>query len=113
MHELSIAVSIVEIATDEARKANVESFSEIILDIGTLSGVEIDALDFAMKSAIQDSVLDNAKVIINRIQARARCKQCQHEFDVDTVFTVCQKCSHFDLDVFQGKEMKVRSLVVT
>ena len=64
MHELSIAINIVEIATEEAKKANVSSVLEIELEVGTLSGIVIDALEFAMDEAIKNSVLQNAKIKI-------------------------------------------------
>lgn len=112
MHEMSIAISIVDIATEEAQKANAKSFSEIVLDIGSLSGIEIDALEFAMDSACKGSVLDSARFKINHIQAVARCNNCGKEFEVDNVFSICPDCQQYDLDVFKGKEMKVKSLVV-
>lgn len=112
MHEMSIAMNIIEIATEEAYKANTAKFSRIILDIGSLSGVELDALEFAMESAKKATVLDGADVQINYIQARARCRQCGHEFGVDSVFNVCEKCQNYDLEIIQGKEMKIKSLIL-
>lgn len=112
MHEMSIAISIVDIATEEARKVNVKSFSEILLDIGSLSGIEIDALEFAMESACKTSVLEGAELKINQIQAIARCKNCGNEFEVENVFSICPGCQQYDLDIFQGKELKIKSLVV-
>lgn len=112
MHEMSIAVSIVDIAGAEAEKAKVNAFSEIVLEIGALSGIEIDALELAMKSACKGTVLNDAAVKINHIPAIARCKQCGIEFPVDHVFSVCPGCGQFDLEILQGKELKVKSLVV-
>lgn len=112
MHEMSIAVSIVDIAEAEAEKANVKAFSEIVLDIGTLSGIEIDALEMAMASACKGTVLNKAKLKINIIHANARCRQCGEKFEVDNMFSVCPSCGVYDLEIVQGKELKVKSLVV-
>ncbi len=112
MHEMSIAMSILEIAEQEAEKANVQAFSEIILDIGILSDVEIEALEFAMESAKRNSVLEKANLKINIIPAKARCKQCGKIFSVDSVFSVCEDCQNFDLEIIQGREMKIKSLVM-
>lgn len=47
MHELSVVMSIIKTAEDEARKNNAIGIEEIELDIGELSRVEITAFDFA------------------------------------------------------------------
>ena len=60
MHELSLAVNIVEIAEENAQSAGVQKFDEIVLEIGTLSGVVIEALEMAMDSAFKNSVLEHA-----------------------------------------------------
>lgn len=112
MHEMSIAISIVDIATEEAQKANVNSFSEIVLDIGSLSGIEIDALEFAMDSACKGTVLQTANLRINHISALARCNNCMTEFGVENVFSICPNCQQYDLHIFQGKEIKVKSLII-
>lgn len=113
MHEMSIAINIVDIAVEEANKAGADLISEIVLDIGSLSGVEIEALKFAMDSAVKSSpVLDKSKLLINEIQAKARCRQCQNEFDVESVFSLCEKCQSYDMEILQGNEMKIRSLVI-
>ena len=51
MHELSIAMSIVDIAADYAARDNAKCVTEIEIEVGTLAGVVIDALDFAMEAA--------------------------------------------------------------
>ena len=45
MHELSIAISIVDTAIDQATQASVGRVAEVELDIGLLSGIEYEALD--------------------------------------------------------------------
>lgn len=67
MHELSIALSIVDLADEQAKKAHACKIIEIELDIGTLSGIEVDALNFALEIAAKDTLLETAAVKINRI----------------------------------------------
>ncbi len=112
MHEFSIAVSIVEIAEAEARKANAKVVTELDLDIGTLSGIEFYALETAMEMAIKKTILDGAQIRINKIQATAKCNDCEHVFDIENTFDSCPKCSGLFHKALSGKDMKVRSLVV-
>jgi hydrogenase nickel incorporation protein HypA/HybF len=112
MHELSIAMSIIEIAEENARKENASVITEIELDIGTQSGVVLEALDFAMQVAVKGTMLEQAALRINSIPARAICNSCQHAFRVEDVFSPCPACGHPYSEVVQGRELRVKSLKV-
>ena len=53
MHELSIARSIVELVEEQADNRGASVVEELELEIGHLSGVEIQTLEFALDSAIK------------------------------------------------------------
>lgn len=110
MHELSVAMGIVEIAEQEAAKAQIETFTAIDLEIGMLAGIEFDALDFAWPAAVKNTVLQNAERRIHKIPARAKCGDCDHEFPVQQVYDDCPACGSYLKNIFQGKELRVRSL---
>ena len=111
MHEMSIVVSIIDIAEKEAMKANASSISELELDIGTVSGIELDALNFAFESIKPKTMLKNAEIKINIIQAKSRCEDCKREFITDNVYTLCPKCDSYKTTVIQGKEMRIKSIM--
>lgn len=111
MHELSIAMSIVEIAEENIKQANLSKVTEIELDVGELSGVVYEALEFAMVEAVKDTVLQNAVRKINRIPGKAKCNDCGCEFEAEDIYTPCPKCASFDSEVINGKELKVKSLI--
>jgi len=112
MHELSIVMNIIEIAEDNAKKANASVINEIELEIGTQAGVVREALDFAIESAKTGTMLENAKWVIHEIPALAKCTSCGNEFESADLFTPCPKCSNPFSDIFQGKELRVKSLKV-
>ena len=112
MHELSIVMSIIEIAEENAKKENASAITGIELDIGTQSGVVREALDFAIESAREGTMLEKADWVINEIPAKARCTECGHEFETDEIFAPCPKCGNPFSDIFQGKELQIRSLKI-
>ena len=112
MHELSITLNILNIVEENARDLNAKIVHEIEVDIGELSGVDIDALQFAMQCTVKSELLGDAKLVINKIAAKARCKTCYHEFDVSDFYSECPKCSSFDHDLYQGRELKIRSIKI-
>ncbi len=110
MHELSIALGIVKIAEQEARKAGVRQVKKITLDIGHLAGVEFEALDFAWPLAVKDTVLEGAERVINKIAGRARCLECDKQYALQHLYDGCPYCGSYFKDIMKGKELLVRSL---
>lgn len=107
---MSIALSIVKIAEEEARKARVSHFAAIDLEIGTLAGIEFDALDFVWKAAVQETVLEKAKKRVIKIPAKAVCADCSKEYSLSFVYDNCPSCGSYLKNILQGKELRVKSL---
>ncbi len=112
MHEFSIAMNIIEIAEEEARKAEASKITSLTLDVGMMAGIEFYALDTAMEMAVKDTMLEKADVNVNKITAIARCTQCHHEFQISEITDPCPKCNSLFSDVISGKEMKISSITV-
>jgi hydrogenase nickel incorporation protein HypA/HybF len=112
MHELSIAMSIVDLAAEQAARHDAVAIEEIELDIGCLSGVEMESFDFAWKQAVKRTILETATRKVNRIEGKARCLECGTSFDMQHLYDSCPNCnSHFS-EIISGKELKVKSLVL-
>jgi len=113
MHELSIAMGIVRIAKNETEKANAKAVNHIELEIGTLAGVEFEALDFVWPSAVKDTVLEHAEKKVTIVNAEARCDECQTHFKLDTIYEACPNCNSYLKTIIKGKELIVKSLEVS
>jgi len=113
MHELSIALGIVDIAEKETKKANKNKVELIELEIGTLAGIEFDSLDFVWSSAVKNTVLETAKKKINIIEGIAKCGDCSHTFKLKNVYDSCPKCNSYLKSIIKGKELRVVCLEVT
>ena len=112
MHELSIALGIVKIAEEESAKANANFVKAIELEIGSMSGIEMDSLEFAWPMAVKDTVLENARRDIDYIEAKARCLECETEFDIEHIYDECPNCKSYFKDIFRGKELRVKALEI-
>ncbi len=110
MHELSIAMNIVEIVEEQFGKEDNSPISEMELDIGAASGVVIEALRFALEEAVKSSILDNTRIIINEIPAKSKCLSCAHEFVPEDIISPCPSCGYLYADVISGKEMLIRRI---
>ena len=112
MHELSIALNIVEIVKDETEKHQAESVSELTLEVGSLSGIVKEALEFALEEAVKNSPLENAKIIYEDIRGKAQCEKCKLIFDTDDYFPLCPNCNNLYTDIIEGKELKIKKITI-
>ncbi len=112
MHEYSIALRVIEIAGEEARKARAEKVTEVELDVGDLSGVMIESLEFAFETAREGAGMPQTRLKIHRIEALARCTHCGHQYSVKQFFETCPACGEMQPEIIQGRELKMRSVTV-
>ena len=68
MHELSIAMSILDAAEEEAENHGGGRISAIYLKIGALSGVVPDALTAAYELARENTGLSDCRLVIEEVQ---------------------------------------------
>jgi hydrogenase nickel incorporation protein HypA/HybF len=113
MHELSLVLNIIDIAEEEVKKAHAHQVDVIDLEVGSLAGVEIDALNFSWDAAVKNTVLANAERNIDQVQAVAKCTNCGCEYQVHEPYEPCPACNEVFVEYLKGKELRVKSLVVS
>ena len=112
MHELSIAISIVDSVINQAKIASADSVSEVELDIGILSGIEYESLEFALGVAAKETILEKTLFRINRVEPVAECPACQHLYTPDGMFSHCPECNKQGIRLIRGTELQIKSLLV-
>jgi hydrogenase nickel incorporation protein HypA/HybF len=112
MHELSIAQNIVELAEKYAQRHRALFIEEIELEIGRLAGVEIQTLDFALESAVRNTMLENARIVRHDIGGEGQCADCGACFTVEALFSPCPRCGSYAVGLLKGKELRVKSIVI-
>lgn len=112
MHELSIATSILKTAEEEVNKVDGESVSNIYLEIGKLAGVEIESLNFVWEQCMKNTVLEQANLFINEPNGKAKCIECETVFKLVHIFDFCPKCKSPFKEVLEGKELKIKKLII-
>ena len=113
MHELSIMMGIVEIVESEAKSRKASKIESIELEIGQLSGIEIDALTFIWDSAVKGTLLEGATRQIQVKEGLALCPDCRDTFPVKELFDPCPQCKNYFTDLIQGQELRVKSFVIS
>ena len=111
MHEVGIMQSALDAIRHQAVKHGATKVSRIVLRIGTLAGVDHDALRFAYEALAPSSFAVGAVLEIETVPARARCATCQTEFGVERGFIFqCPQCGEFSGDIRAGRELGIARL---
>jgi hydrogenase nickel incorporation protein HypA/HybF len=113
MHELSIVQNIIKIVAIETQKSGVDKATEVNLEIGQLSGIEYNSLEFAFQNLSPGSVIEGAKINIEKPSGTALCKNCGNKFNIETFIGSCSLCNSIDIDIIRGKELRVKSITIT
>jgi hydrogenase nickel incorporation protein HypA/HybF len=112
MHELSLCESILQIVEEEAQRQGFTRVKQLRLEIGRLSGVEIEAMRFGFEVVSRDSILQGAQLQIIELPGKGWCMACAEEVEVQQRFDACACCGGFQVQVTAGEEMRIKDLEV-
>lgn len=111
MHELSIAMGVVEVATAEAGRRGADRVAAVHLRVGPLSGVVPAALRSAFELAReQEPAVAAAELVIEEVPVAAFCPACAGERAVRFPELACPDCGAPTPDVIRGRELEVFAL---
>lgn len=112
MHELSIAMSIVEIAGEEARQRNAQ-VNAVHLKLGMLSGVMKDALLFSYGMACEGTPLEGSTLVIEDVPVEVFCHACRANRKLASIQSfVCPDCGTVTPVVVHGRELEITAMEV-
>ncbi|RXH54110.1 hydrogenase maturation nickel metallochaperone HypA [Granulicella sibirica] len=112
MHEISIAISIVDQVVEESESLGGLLVTAVHLSLGLLAGVDEQALQFCFKAACEGTLLEGSTLIIQLIPVTIFCPTCGMERMADSVqqpvCTVCRSATR----IIKGHELEVAALEV-
>jgi hydrogenase nickel incorporation protein HypA/HybF len=111
MHELSIALSIVEGVEEELSRLTSSSVATVHLRLGPLSGVVKDALLFSYELACEGTALEGSRLEIEEIPIVLYCATCGQERPAVSLQKLsCAVCDTPGADIRSGSELQVFAL---
>ena len=113
MHELSIAIEILEIVEKEAIKHGAQVVRNVRLKVGDLSGVETESLTFSFDAIKAEKPLTSqTELLIERIPVRINCKPCGADFEGNGFLVSCPKCAGFNTQLLAGEELEIEDIEI-
>jgi hydrogenase nickel incorporation protein HypA/HybF len=112
MHELSLAESMLQIIEEAALAQQFAQVRVIWLEIGSMAGVEPDALRFCFDAVARDTVAQDARLEIINVPGSGTCTECGSVHPVTDWLDACPVCGGHAVEVTGGSGMRVRDLDV-
>lgn len=112
MHEMSIALDILNIVEKTAQTNGATVVKDIYVDVGALAGVMIPSLEFGLEVAKRNTRARLAAIHIREIEGRGRCPTCGGTFPMGFYIEPCPRCEDSYLSMTSGNELRVREIEV-
>jgi hydrogenase nickel incorporation protein HypA/HybF len=110
MHELSIAMSIVDMAQEEAERRNVQ-VDAVHLELGALAGVVKEALLFSYGIACDGTLLEGSRLLVKEIPIEVFCPSCNLPKTLTSMqWFHCPDCGAATSEILHGKELVITAL---
>jgi hydrogenase nickel incorporation protein HypA/HybF len=114
MHELSIAMSIIEGASQEANSRGGARVHAVHLKLGLLSGVVKDALMFSYELACKGTLLEDSQLVIEEVPVVVYCPSCKAEKTLDSIQRFCcPSCGTLTPDVVSGRQLELVAIEIS
>ena len=114
MHEMGVAMQIIEIATASIPQHMAQSRVERVnLKVGKLSAIVADSLRFCFEVAAKDTALEGAELAIDEIPVMAKCNACGVEWTVEAAVFLCNQCQSGQIEILSGRELDIESIEIS
>ncbi len=110
VHELSIALSIVEGAEEEVERQGGGRVCAVHIKLGPLAGVVREALQFSYELACEGTPLEGSILIVEEVPIRVYCQTCGEGDPVSGQRLHCAQCGTSACRVVHGAELELAAL---
>jgi hydrogenase nickel incorporation protein HypA/HybF len=112
VHEMSLMGGVFEVIERTLSQYEIRRVLQVKLRVGELTNAEPDALQMVFEAFCKDTICEGAELIVERVTVRGRCRDCELEFSVKSMFFLCPRCRNTRIEVIEGEELLIESLEV-
>jgi hydrogenase nickel incorporation protein HypA/HybF len=113
LHELSVALGILEGVTETAARQGIDRVSAVHVRIGALSGIAPDALAFSWELAAERTVAAGSRLQIEHVPLVVFCERCNAERTPDPGTGLdCPACRTPAPTIVRGRELQLVAMEV-
>jgi hydrogenase nickel incorporation protein HypA/HybF len=112
VHELSIAMGILDRVSEQAAARGFDRVSAVRLQVGAMAGVVRDSLRFSWELACADTVAAGSRLDIEEIPLAVYCEGCRQEKTLERIVLRCPVCGSPTPRILRGRELQIVSMEV-
>jgi len=113
MHEFAIAQNILERALAEAEKNEGKKILAVGVKLGKASHITPDSLELCFKAVAKGTIAEEAKVEVEPLELKARCRKCGQEFFAgDDHHRLICPCGSQNVQVISGEEVYLQDVTI-
>ena len=113
MHELSIAISMIDEIIEQSESRGGLLVEAVHLKLGVFSGVDKSALAFAYELACEGTPLAGSRLVIETIPLVIYCEACRKDRTPPSLYEICcPECRTPGQTIVSGREIEVAALEV-
>ncbi len=112
MHEVGIAGSILDAGRAEAERLAGSRLKRIGVRVGVLSGVDLQALEFALMALRVGTDLEDVEIDLQSCPRRNQCTACGQEFETALYSEPCPGCECEQVQLVGGQELELSFIEV-
>jgi hydrogenase nickel incorporation protein HypA/HybF len=119
MHELGIAMDIVEVVKKSLEGRNVKAVNEVEIEMGELQRITPEQMKQVFEMAAKDTIVEGAKLKVNINKGRVRCQNCGYQGGVEVemrhdhdhkAHIHCPSCDSASIEILEGNDIDVRNI---
>ena len=112
MHEMSIALSIIDAVIARAEQENSQKVNQVELEVGSVSGVLPESLKFCFSAAAKNTIVEGADLTIHEKEPLCRCDACGNHFQATDFIAKCVNCGSLKTTIISGRELLIKSITL-
>ncbi len=113
MHELSIALSVLDLVEEEAARRGNAIVKAVHIRLGPLSGVIKQALASAYDLAREGTALEGCELVVEETPLSVHCATCGTFRPTQSIDCVrCPECGGENVQIVGGRELEVIALEI-
>ncbi len=112
MHEISLVCSMIRQVRQLATRHGGGLVSEVLLEVGPLSGVEPLLLQSAWQEQTAETELASTVLSINEVPLAVCCRACNGSFEPVNFDFRCPFCQSADTEVVRGEGLVLQSITL-
>lgn len=114
MHEVSIAMSLVEAVCEHAQAHDIDKVINVHVRIGAMAGVVKDSLLFAWDLAAERTPAEGAGLLIEDVPLVVFCPACDEPKTIEGhPILQCPVCATLTPTIVSGRELQLISMEVS